>query len=113
MFVTFRKSAVAAIMLACMFGMSACEKTVDFSSDDAGEQTINEIKASLSPEKRKQFDEAIFVLLMADGDILADTEGTIQNGKDFLDGKTADEIIAAAAKHQDKLDAVNKFLEPD
>ncbi|NQZ57867.1 MAG: hypothetical protein HRT88_10445 [Lentisphaeraceae bacterium] len=76
------------------------DKKIDASTDEAMTQSIEEIKESLSGEKKKEFSEAVkLVALSGIGNLFAaamNPDGVQDKLKEKLQGKTADEVIAAA-----------------
>lgn len=90
--------ALAPLLLASCGG----DPTVDASSDEALEASLEEISASLDPESREEFESSVQALIFAglDGKGFLEMSADLESGgmerrfKDVLDGKTAAEIIA-------------------
>ena len=85
------------------------EPKIDASSEEAVQQSISKIIKTLNPDKQKQFQEALKILMLNDVNDFSDLVNLGQNievskgvfwGK--IDGKTADEIIAIAEETESK-----------
>lgn len=97
-----------ALCLIALLALVGCGKRgIDTSSPEKLEKSIEAQKQTLSPEKQKEYEEAIAVITMKDVDIgnlfqfAADPEGLkrkVADGQKALDGKSVDEVIAMAAK---------------
>ncbi len=87
--------------------LSACsEPTVNArGSDEDRTASITDVKDALPEERRDDFEDAMKSLVFADVDGLAglaDAEGIQRRFKDRIHGKTAEEIIAEAAKAREE-----------
>jgi hypothetical protein len=94
----YRFTIFAVILIAFL---TSCTKTIDGTSEETLKSSIDEIKTSLSNEKKKEFEQAIMVIsfsgldfkeLIKSGD--ADTQ--VKAIKDKLNGLTADDVIKLA-----------------
>ncbi|HEV2855186.1 MAG TPA: DUF6694 family lipoprotein [Thermoanaerobaculia bacterium] len=93
---------LAVFVLVLLAGCS--QPTVDTSSDEKMKESIAEVKESLPENRRAEFDRALLTLSMSQVDfaeVLAtgktpDKETVGNDLKKSLEGKTAEEIIAAA-----------------
>ncbi|MEY8214250.1 MAG: hypothetical protein RPR97_07165 [Colwellia sp.] len=76
------------------------EKKVDSTSDESLKISISTIKESLTEQKKEEFEKAVKVIAFSGVTNLfqaaANAEGLQQKMKEKLNGKTADEIIAAS-----------------
>lgn len=91
------------LALALVAGCS--EPTIDTSSDDAMKVSSQKVRESLPESKRAEFDEALQILAFSQIDMKdLFAEGAIGAGglegkmRSALDGKTADQVIAEAAR---------------
>jgi hypothetical protein len=97
----------------CLFitlaAVACSSPRIDTTSDETMKTSIERVRSSLPEEKRAKFDEAVGIIGMSNIDIagaMADAmagkkpnpERMIGDAKAALNGKTADEIIAAADK---------------
>lgn len=78
---------------------SSCAKKIDGTSEESFKKSINEIKTSLSEEKKEKFEESIQLITfhgMDFSDLMNEdaAEKTADNLRSKLDGMTSDEIIA-------------------
>jgi len=91
-----KKTIVFLIIVAVLTGCG--EKKVDSSSDESFKKSIENVKGSLSDDKKKEFEEAVQAIMFSEmGNIFqaaVNPEGMQRNIIDKLDGKTADEIIS-------------------
>lgn len=102
----FRRTALqlsVALLAAVM--LTGCSKPrIDTSSDEAMGASVTRVRDSLPEEKRKEFDDAYIAVAMQGLTLESMMTGTVTPGsvtgaaKARLNGKTADEIIAEAAK---------------
>lgn len=81
--------------------LAACskEKTIDTSSDEAMESSIQKVKENLTAEEKEKFEESVMLLTLNGGSLFemaADPDGAVRRMKDRVDGKTAAEVIAEA-----------------
>lgn len=82
--------------------LTACSKKIDTSTDETMKSSVEEIKNSLSEEKKEEFTSALQLVMMSNlnlGDVLSgdtDVDKSLSNIKDKLDGKSADDIIQLA-----------------
>jgi hypothetical protein len=76
------------------------EKKVDSTSDESLKTSISTIKESLTEQKKEEFEKAVKVLAFSGVTNIfqaaANPDGVQQKMKEKLNGKTADEIIAAS-----------------
>lgn len=94
---------VCLIVLVLLLGCDSGPPRIDGSSDAAFRESVQRVKASLSPEKLKEFEASVAAAsidsMMADG-LRPGT--SMEQGKQSLfkalHGKTADEVIAAGNK---------------
>ena len=91
------------LILGALLLLAACskEKTIDASSDESMESSIQKVKESLTPEEKEKFEESVMLLAFEGGNLFemaADPDGATRKMKDRLDGKTAAEVIAEAEK---------------
>ena len=89
------------LLLVGMFLLVGCgEKKVDSTSDESLKTSISTIKKSLTEQKKEEFEKAVKVLAFSGVTNLfqaaANPDGLQQKMKEKLNGKTADEIIAAS-----------------
>lgn len=117
----YRSFVRLATCLLIVSAASACSSPrIDTSSDDKMKSSIERVRSSLPEERRGKFDEAVATIGMSNinlGNAMADAmAGKTPNAdrllgdvKAALNGKTADEIIAAA----DKIVAERKAKERD
>lgn len=91
-------AAVAATLAGCG------SPTIDATTDDSYQKSLAEVREALPEEKREEFDNAAKMMLMSKLDFGAFISGAATEEsmraslKDVMHGKTADEIIADAAK---------------
>jgi len=91
---------VCLIALALLVGCDSGPPRIDGSSEAAFRESVQRVKASLSPEKLKEFEASVGAAsaesMLADG---LRPGASLEQGKQSLfkalDGKTADEVIAA------------------
>jgi hypothetical protein len=90
-----------AIILLSLFALllCSCSKTIDGSSDEAMKSSIEEIKTSLSDDKKKMFEESLNLIMTHGPDyenLLEESEAKVLASyiREKIDGKTADDIIA-------------------
>ena len=87
---------------------------IDTSSDEKMGESIARVRNSLPPEKQKQFEEAYMTVAMQGVTLESMMAGTVTPGnmtaaaKTRLNGKTADEVIAEAAKIKAEAEAKAK-----
>ena len=101
-------------LLACIFLLFGCgEPTFDASTDEAMEASMDRMKQDMSPEQKKEFEEAAQVLFWEEVDLGPmmqtasrgeefDTSGIMTKFKQAFDGMTADQIIAKANRIREK-----------
>lgn len=95
---------ISALVLVLIFIFAGCIKpSVDASSDEKMKESIKKVRASLPEEKRDEFDGALKVLAFDSVDLtdIFNPTPTIQPDeklKQTLEGKTAEEILAAAER---------------
>lgn len=96
-----------ALLLACTVLLAGCPQgtRIDGSSKDAFKSSQKKMREELPKEKQEELDKALKILAFSDfdslGDLLKagqDPEALAERVREKLAGKTADEIIAAAAK---------------
>jgi hypothetical protein len=96
------KCILCTIVLAALSGCA--DPTIDASSDESLEQSVQKVREALPESRRSDFDDAIQVLAFSQIDmkeLLA--EGATGTGnlegkvRQSLDGKTGEEVIAEAA----------------
>jgi hypothetical protein len=116
-----RSSVRLAIGLFAVFASFACSSPrIDTSSDETMKSSIERVRSSLPEDRRAKFDESVATIGMSNinlasamADAMAgrkpNTESVLGDVKAALNGKTADEIIAAA----DKIVAERKAKEKD
>ena len=105
------KRILASIVIA-FFIIGCGSPRIDTSSDEKMKASIEEIKKSLSDEKRKDFEDALKVVIFSNvaldfKSIFAlGAEGTAQKikeeGKALISNKTADEVILESKKNKRK-----------
>lgn len=84
--------------------LSGCgENKIDSSTNETLKSSIEEVKSPLSDEKKKEFEEAIQLLVFSGVTNIfelasADTNALQRKFRDSINGKTADEIIQEAQK---------------
>ena len=97
------------------------EKKVDSSTDEKFKSSIDNVKSSLTEEKKKEFENAVKVMAFSEiGNIFeaaANPDGMQRKVKDKLNGKTADEIILegnkiiAERKEKEREQAISEIAE--
>ncbi|MEM7812187.1 MAG: DUF6694 family lipoprotein [Planctomycetota bacterium] len=99
---------VARILALCLFatavGCSGGSLKIDGSSDEAFQASIEKIKASLTAEEKKAFEDAMLAVGLGENPIqnllgsavAGDIEAPKRRLRDKLDGKTRDEVLAEA-----------------
>lgn len=94
--------------------LASCAKRIDTSSEEKMQASIAEVKMSLDDQKKKQFEEALQLIIMngmnLEGLLSGESDGDdiIQDYKDLLDGKTADEVIAEGQRIRAEMEARKK-----
>jgi hypothetical protein len=89
------------VFLIGVSALSSCNKSprIDGSSDEAFKKSAESVKATLSAEKKEEFEKAV-VAVGFDGsnllEIAADADGAKRRMRDRLNGKSASEIIEEA-----------------
>lgn len=103
------------MLIAALVLIGACSKPrIDTSSDEKMGASVAKVRASLPPEKQKEFDEAYMAVVMQGLSLQNTMAGTATAAsmtaaaKERLNGKTADEVIAEAAKIKAEADAKAK-----
>jgi hypothetical protein len=96
-----------------VFGMSillltSCAKKIDGSSEEAMKTSIEAIKKSLSDAEKKEFEEAMLLIMFHGFDFgkLLKEDGYEKQSTDFnskLDGKTAADVIAEGQRIKEKI----------
>jgi flagellar biosynthesis GTPase FlhF len=91
------------LILGALLFLTACskEKTIDASSDESMESSIQKVKDSLTPEEKEKFEESVMLLAFDGGNLFelaADPDGAARKMKDRLDGKTAAEVMSEAER---------------
>lgn len=92
------------IVLVVMLAMSVlvgCKPTIDTSSEEKMEASIQKVRASLPDEEQEEFDAALGAIMLEglfDPDI--DADEMERRMKESLDGKTASEVIATRKERQ-------------
>lgn len=92
----------------------SCAKKIDGTSEETMKSSIEEIKKSLTNEKKQEFEEALQSILFSGiniSDILAGEEGSkkvVDDIKGVLNGLTSDEVIAKGIEIQRKVEAKKK-----
>jgi hypothetical protein len=82
--------------------LTACSKKIDASTDEAMKSSVEEIKNSLSDEKKEKFTSALQLVMLSDinlGDLMngkTSVDEGLSGIKAKIDGKSADEIIRLA-----------------
>lgn len=95
---------LTAVCLAVIVLTGCSKPRIDTSSDEAMGASLTRVRDSLPEEKRNEFDEAYMAVAMQDLSLQGMMSGAVTPGsvagaaKARLNGKTADEIIAEAAK---------------
>jgi len=97
---------LAAFLIGAL-ALSSCKKNpkIDGSSDEAFKKSAETLKATLSAEKKEEFDRAVMAVAFDGSNLLeiaADADGVKRRMRDRLNGKSAVEIIEAAKKIQSK-----------
>lgn len=104
----------ALFLVVITFLFASCTKHIDTSSDEKVRTSVTEIKSSLGDEKKKQFKEAMQLIIMngmnLEGLLSGESDGDdmVQEYKDLLDGKTADEVIEEGQRILAKMEAKKK-----
>lgn len=102
-----QRFSVVLLAMAMIF-VAACEPTVDASSEESFKASIQEIKNSLPEDKRKDFEGAVMTVALGEANFgammagLQDENTILKSAKEKLDGKTAEEIFAAAEKIEER-----------
>lgn len=99
-----RASLPALLAVAVMFLAGCGGPTIDASSEESFKKSVEEVRKPLDEAKRQQFDQAVATLMFAK---VLHAPGALGNEaeakkvmKQTFDGKTADEVIAAAEKEK-------------
>ena len=108
------KNAIILLSVLAVF-LCSCSKTIDGSSEEAMKTSVEEIKNSLSDDKREMFEESMKLILAhgVDSDsLLNEYEAKILASKirAEIDGKTAEDIIFIGAKIKIVTDKKNNVL---
>lgn len=103
-FMTHR-TPILALLLIGTLTFQSCNKTpkIDGSSDQAFTKSAESIKASLSEEKKEEFEKAVMAVAFDGANLFefaADADGARRRMRDRLNGKSADDIIEAAKRIQ-------------
>ena len=107
------------VLVASLLAMSiaACSgPTLDMSTEESAKESMKKVRDSLPADKQAEFQGAVMLVTMSGVDIAAlmggkeGAEKAITSGKDALDGKNAEEVIAlaqqiAASREAKKRDA--------
>lgn len=117
------KTLIPLILL--LFIISGCsEPKIDASSDESMKDSIEQVRKSLSQDKKNEFDEALKVLAFSQIDFKSlfsagatGVDTTEMKMKEALDGKTGDEVIVEAErikkhrKEKERTQAINEIQE--
>ena len=117
--------AVSTLLIILMFLISGCsDPKIDASSDESMKESIQQIRKSLSDDKKEKFDDALKILAFSQINLKSIfAEGAAGVGttelkmKEALNGKTGDEIISEAQrikeqrKEKEKIQAINEIKE--
>jgi hypothetical protein len=104
------------LMVFILILLAGCgQPTVETSSDERMKESIAEVRESLPENRRDEFDQALLTISMSQVELGAaltegktpDQESVVQDLKEALGGKTAEEIIAVA----DSITAARKARE--
>lgn len=92
---------------------TSCQKKIDGSTDEKMKTSIEEIKSSLTEEKRKQFEESMQLIVFQGLDIQSIMKGgaggdAVNDIKSKIDGKTAVDIIAEGNKIKEEIEKKKK-----
>lgn len=101
-----------------LFGLSilllaSCAKKIDGTSEETMKTSIETIKKSLSDEEKKEFEEALQLIMFHGldfGKLLQDdgAEETVTDFKSKIDGKTASDIISEGKKIMEEIERKKK-----
>ncbi len=104
-------------LFSVMFLAGCGENTLDTSSDEAMEKSVNKMTESLSEEKKTEFEKALVKILMCEG-MAAMTSGKDESEiedkmKKLLDGKTVDGVIELSKEYKDvnPMEAMGKVMQ--
>lgn len=96
---------VPAIMIACAVLAGCSDPKIDASSNEAMKASVEKVRKSIPEAKRKEFDEAMRVLVVSQIDMkdlfaagaagVGNLEGKLRQS---VDGKTGDQVIAEAER---------------
>lgn len=94
---------IGIVLTLVLCSLSCSEPTVDATSDETAKASMERIRASLSEEEEKKFQEALPVVLFEDLESIGDLVSAAQDAESFkaealkkLHGKTAEEVIGEA-----------------
>ena len=93
--------------------LSSCTKKIDGSSDEKIRVSIENIKNSLSNDKKKEFEDSLKIIMFQDLDFASlmqkdGAEKMTDSIKTKLNGKTADDVIIEAKKIKEELELKKK-----
>src|SRR6185295_5367784 len=99
-------SNLSLLLILLLFAFGCSKPTIDTSSDEAMNASMKEARESLPEERRKEFDDAVRDLALADlslKDLMAQGENPkfdalASRFKERLNGKNAEQVIAEATK---------------
>jgi hypothetical protein len=104
----------ALFLITITFLFVSCAKRIDTSSEEKMQASIAEVKMSLDDQKKKEFEEALQLIILngmnLEGLLKGETneDDMIQGYKDLLDGKTADEVIEEGQRIRAEMEAKKK-----
>jgi hypothetical protein len=106
----FARALLPVALAVSTLGLAGCNggPTVDATDEASFKKSVEEVRKPLDEKKRAEFDQAVATLMFSkvlqSPGAFGNEEGAKKVMKETFDGKTADQIIAAAEKEK----AVNK-----